>query len=68
MKKIQVLDIHEKEKAESYFKGFNTGVSNTLGSIVKLREGGLGLQKLYKIILQNYRNYLRRFNDEDNDK
>lgn len=68
MKKIQVLDLHEKEKAESYFKGFNVGVHSTLNSIVKAREGGLGLQKLYKMILSNYRIWRKRLEDENNDQ
>lgn len=68
MKKIKVLDFHEKEKAESYFKGFSTGVNSTLNSIVQAREGGLSLSKLYKMILTNYRIYRKRLEDENNSK
>lgn len=69
MKKIQVLDIHEKEKYESYFKGFTTGVNSTLRSIVQAREGGLSLSKLYKVILSNYKNVWRkRLEDENNNQ
>lgn len=68
MKKIQVLDIHEKEKAESYFKGFNTGVNSTLNSIVRAREGGLSLSKLYKMILSNYKIWRKRLEDENNNQ
>lgn len=68
MKKIQVLDIHEKEKVESYFKGFNTGVNSTLNSIVQAREGGLSLSKLYKMILSNYKIWRKRLEDENNNQ
>ena len=68
MKKIQVLDIHEKEKAESYLEGFNTGVISTLNSIVHAREGGLSLSKLYKIILSNYKIWRKRLEDENNNQ
>ena len=66
--KIPVLDLNEKEKAESYFKGFNVGVTSSLRSIVEVREGGLGLQKLYKMILSNYRVWRKRLEDENNDQ
>lgn len=68
MKKIQVLDLNEKDKAESYFKGFNTGVNSTLNSIVQAREGGLSLSKLYKMILSNYKIWRKRLEDENKNK
>ena len=68
MKKIQVLDIHEKEKAESYFKGFNTGVYSTLNSLVKYRESGMSLSELYKTVLSNYKVWRKRLEDENNNQ
>ena len=64
--KIPVLDLNEKEKAESYFKGFNVGVFNTVGSIVELRHKGLGLQKLYKLIEKKHKEEVRRLRNEGN--
>lgn len=58
--KITVLDYHEKEKAESYFKGFDTGVTNTVSSIVHMRQEGLGLKSLYKIIEKTYKEKMKQ--------
>ena len=66
--KIPVLDLNEKEKAESYFKGFNTGVNSTLNGIIAAREGGMSLPKLYKMILSNHKVWRKRLEDENNDQ
>lgn len=67
MKKIPVLDLNEKDKAESYFKGFNVGVFNTVGSIVELRHKGLSLAKLYKLIEKKHKEEVSRLRNEGKD-
>ena len=68
MKKITVLDQHERDKANSYFAGFETGVFNTCHSIVELRQKGLGLQKIYKLIEKKYKQECKLRANENNNK
>ena len=66
MKKIKVLDVNERDKALSYWNGFNTGVFNTVSSIVEIRKRGLALSKLYKLIERKYKEELRKKENENN--
>ena len=68
MLKIKVLDLNEKEKADSYFKGFNTGCYNTMASIVDLKKQGKTLKEIYKMVNITYQHYLKRLEDENIDK
>lgn len=53
--RIKVVDQNELEKANSYFKGFDTGVFNTLNSIVNMRKTGQTLKQIYKVINETYK-------------
>lgn len=66
--KIAIKDVNEVEKANSYFKGFNTGCYNTLGSIVDLKRQGKTLKQIYKIVNATYQHYLKRLEHENIDK
>lgn len=66
--KINIIDENARQQSISYFRGFQTGVFNTLSSLIRAREGGLSLSKLYKTIQSNYKVYKKRYEDEDNDQ
>lgn len=66
--KITVKDQYEIDKANSYFAGFNTGVYNTVASIVEIRKRGLSLAKLYKLIEKKYKQETRRLEHENINK
>lgn len=68
MKKIQVIDVYERDKTLSYWSGFNTGVFNTVSSIVEIRQRGLALSKLYKLIERKYKQEKKRLEDENNNQ
>lgn len=64
--KINIIDESQRQQSIAYFKGFQTGVFNTLSSLIRAREGGLPLSKLYKTIQSNYKVYKKRYEDEAN--
>ena len=66
--KIPIKDQYEIDKATSYFKGFNTGCYNTLGSIVDLKKQGKTLKEIYKIVNATYQLHLKRLEHENIDK
>ena len=64
--KINIIDESQRQQSIAFFKGFQTGVFNTLSSLIKAREGGLPLSKLYKTIQSNYKVYQKRYDEENN--
>lgn len=66
--KINIIDAAERDRSISYFNGFNTGVFNTVSSIVEIRQKGLSLQKLYKLIEKKYKQECKIRLNEDNNK
>lgn len=48
--KINIIDESERQQSEAYIKGFGKGVENTMRNIVKLKENGVSLKRIYKII------------------
>ena len=48
--KIKIIDESERQRTEAYIKGFGRGTENTLKNIIKLKESGMSLKRIYKII------------------
>ena len=50
MRKINVLDDLERQKTQSWIKGFDMGRNNTVSQIIREHEAGMSLKSIYKLL------------------
>ena len=50
MRKINVLDDLERQKTQSWIKGFDIGRNNTVSQIIREHESGMSLKSIYKLL------------------
>lgn len=63
MRKITVLDDLERQKTQSWIKGFDMGRNNTVSQIIREHESGMSLKSIYKLLKK-----VKKEIDENNSK
>lgn len=63
MRKIAVLDDLERQKTQSWIKGFDMGRNNTISQIIREHESGMSLKSIYKLLKK-----VKKEIDENNNK